>query len=102
MVDHYCGGLPRLVSAESQPPVNNNSSGSAGIESLPSSSLGGDGAANDSNTKNTFMFSKFAFPFKLHRLLEDAEKNGHASIISWTPSGRAFKIHKPKEFAALV
>jgi len=104
MVDHYCGGLPRLVSAESQPPVKNNSNGSsAGMASLHSSSLGGgDAAANDSNTKNTFMFSKFAFPFKLHRLLEDAEKNGHASIISWTPSGRAFKIHKPKEFAALV
>jgi len=70
------------------------------IESLCSSSPAG-GNCND--TKNTFMFSKFAFPFKLHRLLEDAEKNGRWSpIVSWTPSGKAFKIHKPKEFAALV
>jgi len=57
-----------------------------------------------STMTNSFMFSKFSFPFKLHHLLDEAEKNNRqwASIISWTPSGRAFKIHKPKEFAALV
>jgi len=42
------------------------------------------------------------FPFKLHQLLEDTEKNGHESIISWQPHGRSFVVHKPKEFVAEI
>jgi len=48
------------------------------------------------------MFTKFAFPFKLHSILESAGTSGKESIISWLPSGNAFKIHKPKEFADVV
>ena len=39
-----------------------------------------------------------AFPWRLHDLLEDAEKRGFDHIISWHPGGRGFKVHKPKEF----
>jgi hypothetical protein len=42
--------------------------------------------------------TKLSFPWKLHRLLEDAEKEGNMHIVSWLPDGKAFKIHKPKEF----
>lgn len=53
--------------------------------------------------RNMFMFTKFAFPFKLHHLLEHAQKSDRSSsIISWMPSGQSFKIHKPKEFAAVI
>lgn len=48
------------------------------------------------------MFTKFAFPFKLHSILENAGTSGKESIISWLPSGKAFKIHKPKEFADVI
>lgn len=48
------------------------------------------------------MFTKFAFPFKLHSILENADKVGQDHIISWLPSGKAFKIHKPKEFADAI
>jgi hypothetical protein len=48
------------------------------------------------------MFTKFAFPFKLHSILESAGTSGKESIISWLPSGEAFKIHKPKEFADVI
>jgi len=48
------------------------------------------------------MFTKFAFPFKLHSILESAGTSGKESIISWLPSGKAFKIHKPKEFADVI
>lgn len=48
------------------------------------------------------MFTKFAFPFKLHSILESAGASGKESIISWLPSGKAFKIHKPKEFADVI
>jgi len=48
------------------------------------------------------MFTKFAFPFKLHSILESSGASGQEAIISWLPSGKAFKIHKPKEFADAI
>ena len=38
------------------------------------------------------------FPLKLYRILYDAEKNGQSDIISFLPHGRAFAVHKSKEF----
>jgi len=35
------------------------------------------------------------FPFRLHNMLDDAERSAHAHIVSWCPSGDSFKIHKP-------
>ena len=35
------------------------------------------------------------FPVKLYQMLVDAEAEGKSDIISFTPSGRAFKIHQP-------
>ena len=40
------------------------------------------------------------FPYKLHRMLEEAEQKGHADIISWTPDGTAFKVHNKHKFSA--
>jgi hypothetical protein len=45
---------------------------------------------------------QFAFPFKLHSILESSGASRQESIISWLPSGKAFKIHKPKEFANAI
>jgi len=38
------------------------------------------------------------FPWKLHSLLEKAEKEGNDHIISWLPDGKSFKVHKKEEF----
>jgi hypothetical protein len=38
------------------------------------------------------------FPFRLHRLLEDAPTLGFDAIVSWMPSGKAFKVHNTKLF----
>ena len=38
------------------------------------------------------------FPLKLYRILYEAEKNGQSDIISFLPHGRAFTVHKSKEF----
>jgi hypothetical protein len=32
------------------------------------------------------------FPWKLHEMLEQAEKDGDENIVSWLPSGRSFKV----------
>lgn len=39
-----------------------------------------------------------SFPEKLHRLLLEVELEGLSGIISFTSDGRAFQIHKPKQF----
>lgn len=57
---------------------------------------------NSSSEESNNMFTKFAFPFKLHSILGSAGSSGQESIISWLPSGKAFKIHKPKEFADVI
>lgn len=42
------------------------------------------------------------FPVKLHEMLENSEIDGHESIVSWRPHGRAFIIFKPKEFESVI
>lgn len=38
------------------------------------------------------------FPWKLHRILDDADANGFNDIISWVPTENGFKVHKTKAF----
>eukprot|EP00537_Pseudo-nitzschia_pungens_P002023 CAMPEP_0172355954 /NCGR_PEP_ID=MMETSP1060-20121228/317_1 /TAXON_ID=37318 /ORGANISM="Pseudo-nitzschia pungens, Strain cf. cingulata" /LENGTH=410 /DNA_ID=CAMNT_0013075825 /DNA_START=127 /DNA_END=1360 /DNA_ORIENTATION=+ len=73
--------------------TNNHSGSPIRISNIGSSSSGDE-------TNN--MFTKFAFPFKLHSILGNVDKLGQEHIISWLPSGKAFKIHKPKMFAEVV
>lgn len=40
------------------------------------------------------------FPFKLHLILTEIEKDGKDHIISWLPHGRAFAVHKQGLFQA--
>lgn len=43
------------------------------------------------------------FPYKLHELLTEMQANAHlSSIISWMPSGNAFKIHQPELFEVVL
>ncbi|KAL3934746.1 MAG: hypothetical protein SGBAC_009604 [Bacillariaceae sp.] len=43
------------------------------------------------------------FPWKLHILLEEAERNQDAhDIISWLPDGDAFKVHNKVEFGNII
>ncbi len=38
-----------------------------------------------------------AFPWKLHRVLEESDRLGFEDIVSWQ-GNRAFKVHDPKSF----
>mmetsp|Transcript_6748 Transcript_6748/g.16574 ORF Transcript_6748/g.16574 Transcript_6748/m.16574 type:complete len:849 (+) Transcript_6748:166-2712(+) len=42
------------------------------------------------------------FPFRLHNMLDDAERSGHAHIVSWCPGGDSFKIHKPTKLISVL
>ena len=35
-------------------------------------------------------------------MLEDVALNGHENIVSWQPHGKAFRVHKPHEFAKTI
>ena len=43
-----------------------------------------------------------AFPVKLHKVLEDAEKQGLDSIVSWQPHGRCFLVKNQSEFVQRI
>lgn len=42
------------------------------------------------------------FPLKFHRMLDRVREEDQESVVSWISHGRAFKIHKPKDFAATI
>ena len=42
------------------------------------------------------------FPFRLHNMLDDAERSDHAHIVSWCPEGDSFKIHKPHKLISVL
>jgi hypothetical protein len=42
------------------------------------------------------------FPFKLHAMLEDAEKHGSEHIVSWLATGNAFIVRKVPEFVTQI
>eukprot|EP00934_Nitzschia_sp_Nitz4_P004829 Nitzschia sp. Nitz4//scaffold210_size37948//2222//3141//NITZ4_007684-RA/size37948-augustus-gene-0.21-mRNA-1//-1//CDS//3329541912//4819//frame0 len=42
------------------------------------------------------------FPVKLHKMLDDIEREGLHHIISWNPDGKTFTVHKTKVFAEQI
>ncbi len=46
--------------------------------------------------------SDVKFPIKLHEMLMDVEKDENASIVSWNPDGKGFKVHKKKLFVERI
>ena len=59
-------------------------------------------------TEETFLNqpSAFAdglrFPLRLHVLLEESDKRGQSSIVSWIHNGTAFKVHDRQAFIEQV
>lgn len=42
------------------------------------------------------------FPWRLHEILEEVEKEKLEWIVSWLPNGRGFKIHCQKSFSEII
>mmetsp|Transcript_28725 Transcript_28725/g.77790 ORF Transcript_28725/g.77790 Transcript_28725/m.77790 type:complete len:473 (-) Transcript_28725:625-2043(-) len=67
--------------------------------------LNADSEIRDQNKRNERDIQQIAissvtvpFPWKLHRILDDADAKGFDDIISWVPSDNGFKVYKPKVF----
>jgi hypothetical protein len=46
--------------------------------------------------------SDHSFPFKLHLMLDNAERENYSHIVSWVNGGTAFKVHDTKAFVDTV
>lgn len=42
------------------------------------------------------------FPIKLHEMLKDVERDDNASIVSWSPDGKGFRVHKQNLFVETI
>lgn len=51
-----------------------------------------------SSQDNTQILHPFQFPWRLHEMLEDADKNGYTAAVSWLPDEKSFKVHKQETF----
>lgn len=56
----------------------------------------------DNNGAEVKMFHILQFPWKVHRLLEESERNGDDDIISWLTDSKAFKVHNREEFSRRI
>lgn len=54
--------------------------------------------SDDSQIRKRKRASTCSFPITLFELLEDAEEEGYANIVSWLPNGTSFQIHDPTRF----
>lgn len=59
-------------------------------------------SAKDNAKEESGTTQKLPFPWKLHTLLDDAEKEGYQDIISWEDDGKAFCVHKPDQFCESI
>lgn len=41
---------------------------------------------------------KEAFPFKLHKMLKEADLEGFDQVVSWQAHGRSFRVHDRQSF----
>lgn len=60
---------------------------------------------NDAGTDEVdrdFKRSQENFPLKLYRIIYEVVKSGRGDVISFFPHGRAFAVHKPKEFISEI
>jgi hypothetical protein len=45
---------------------------------------------------------KLPFPWKLHMLLDEAQRMGYQDIVSWDANGTSFRVYKPIEFCESI
>ena len=58
--------------------------------------------SNLANSNNTDLQRSSQFPFRLHNMLDDADREGHSSIVSWCAGGNSFRIHQPKQMITVL
>ena len=65
------------------------------------------GASDETNSKSGSKSSSTSknekkFPWILHKIIDDAEREGNEDIVAWTPSGRSFIVRKRDTFTEQI
>merc|ERR1719464_317365 len=97
-------------SSEMMPLTNktnqDNNVGSASSErqqhGLEGGSINGRRRAYAALSSKNVATTKLLFPWKLHRLLDDAASENFEDIISWTSSNNGLKVHDPDLFVSMI
>jgi hypothetical protein len=85
-----------------------NESSKSTVPTKPNPTSGQNAAVGTNNSavdssKGTGNFSELHFPFKLHDMLNVAEREGFEDIVSWCPGGNCgFKVHDVDRFTANI
>ena len=58
--------------------------------------------SNAENDEPDELDKEHSFPFKLHLMLESAERDNYSHVVSWVKGGKAFKVFNNKEFVSRV
>ena len=61
-----------------------------------------EGGKESSDTMKRPARQKREFPWKLHVMLEDAERENNQHIVSWDSEGKSFKVFKVGEFVKQI
>jgi hypothetical protein len=75
---------------------------SSSADVLAASTSGSGHTGNSALLSETTSTGNSAFPWRLHDMLNDAEKKGFENIVSWQQDGKGFKVHMQKEFSNIV
>jgi hypothetical protein len=57
---------------------------------------------DDEPQSSSAMSQCIPFPWKLHEMLDTAEKEGREFIVSWLPQGNGFRVHSSESFVSRV
>ena len=61
-----------------------------------------DATMDRNQVSSSYSLFRASFPWKLHKILDDAAQFGQEHIISWLPSGTAFRVNNPWHFVESV
>lgn len=85
------------ASSDEPTPCHTSSTTISGASSV-SNEIKGQGKSNNRCNPLSQTSAIIPFPWKLHRILDDADANDFNDVISWVPTQNGFKVHKPKTF----
>ncbi|GKY94388.1 hypothetical protein MPSEU_000404800 [Mayamaea pseudoterrestris] len=93
---------PQATKSVSSSSATSNEGGAVPNGPAATSSDGGDEELEEQADDGSVEDSQDTFPFKLYRMLMNAEKDGQEHIVSFNTSGKCFSIHKPRLFVSEV
>jgi len=93
MLPVNCNQIPIASGVLSRKNSSNSDDGSCKSRSSKSSKRRSSSSINKQTPTATI-----PFPWKLHRILDEADAKGFNDVISWVPSENGFKVHKTKVF----